>query len=309
MRFLDVKTDYAFKRVFGATESIPLLINFLNAILDYTGEDAIVDLVILDPYLAPKLAGMKDTYVDVRAKLANGNSVIIEMQVLNVEGFEKRVLYNATKEYAKQLNSGERYHLLNPVIALTFTNFLMFKEFEQYQSSFVLMEQQTLAHYNGDIELIFVELPKFNKTIDDLADIKDKWIYFLKNAGNLTAIPASLKEPCIEDAFERVNEGAMTPEELEIQRKRNIYIQDQLGAMSLALRQGLERGIAEGLEQGLEQGLEKGREEGRQAERHALIKQAYENGMPTHLIASFVDMPESDVIDLLRQILPPVTRR
>jgi hypothetical protein len=45
MRFLDVKTDYAFKRVFGSEGSQPVLISFLNAILEYEGEQAIVDLI------------------------------------------------------------------------------------------------------------------------------------------------------------------------------------------------------------------------------------------------------------------------
>jgi predicted transposase/invertase (TIGR01784 family) len=64
MRFLDVKTDYAFKRVFGSEGSKSVLIGFLNAILDYQGEHAIVDLTIVDPYQIPMLQGMKDTYVD-----------------------------------------------------------------------------------------------------------------------------------------------------------------------------------------------------------------------------------------------------
>lgn len=41
MKFLDVKTDYAFKRVFGAEESKPLLISFLNAILDYQATERV----------------------------------------------------------------------------------------------------------------------------------------------------------------------------------------------------------------------------------------------------------------------------
>ena len=251
MRFLDVKTDYAFKRVFGSEESVPLLISFLNAILDYEGENAIVSLDILDPYLAPKLVGMKDTFVDVKAKLANDKRVIIEMQVLNVEGFEKRVLYNAVKQYSNQLGKGKKYHSLNPVIALTFTNFVMFNEFDKYQSAFELLEKETLTQYNGDIELVFVELPKFTKSLEQLIDIKDKWIYFIQHAGDLDYIPETLKEqPCIEDAFDRVNEGAMSDEELEIQIKRQIFIQDQIGAMSLAMKQGIQQGIQQGIEQG-----------------------------------------------------------
>jgi len=78
------------------------------------------------------LRGVKDTYVDVKATISNDGgedtSVIIEMQVLNVEGFEKRILYNAAKAYSNQLNIGEDYTILEPVIALTITDFAMFPE-------------------------------------------------------------------------------------------------------------------------------------------------------------------------------------
>jgi predicted transposase/invertase (TIGR01784 family) len=272
MKFLDVKTDYAFKRVFGARESVPLLISFLNAILDYKGEQEIVDLTILDPYLAPKLVGMKDTYVDVRAKLANNTSVIIEMQVLNVEGFEKRVLYNAAKEFSNQLQTGQAYHLLNPVIAITFTDFVMFEEFDKYQSSFILREKETLTQYSDDIELIFIELPKFNQPLEQLEDIKDKWIYFVKNAGNLNYIPDPLKEPCIEDALSRVNEAAMTPEELELQHRRHDFIQLQQGSLELAE----EKGRAEG--------IELGKQEGEKAKALEIARNMLQNGLEASLI-------------------------
>jgi predicted transposase/invertase (TIGR01784 family) len=107
MRFLDVRTDFAFKKVFGSQQSKPVLIDFLNAMLDYTGEFAIADLEIVDPYQIPMIQGMKDTYVDVKAVLTNGSHVIIEMQVLHVEGFEQRILYNAAKQYSSQLLKGE----------------------------------------------------------------------------------------------------------------------------------------------------------------------------------------------------------
>ncbi|MEZ5480445.1 MAG: Rpn family recombination-promoting nuclease/putative transposase [Thiolinea sp.] len=91
---------------------------------------------------------MKDTYVDVKAVCANGNTVIIEMQVLNVEGFGKRILYNAAKTYSAQLGKGEKYHLLNPVIALTLTDFVMF--LDQPRSAItVCWKKQTLAQYKG----------------------------------------------------------------------------------------------------------------------------------------------------------------
>ncbi|MFN7714986.1 MAG: Rpn family recombination-promoting nuclease/putative transposase, partial [Pseudanabaenaceae cyanobacterium] len=122
MRFINPKTDYAFKKIFGSEQSHDILISFLNAIL-YDGRSVIKDLEILNPYLAPRIRGVKATYLDVKAKLDNDTTVIIEMQVLNIEGFEKRILYNAAKAYSTQLGVGEDYNLLDPVIALTITDF------------------------------------------------------------------------------------------------------------------------------------------------------------------------------------------
>ncbi len=107
MRFLDVKTDFAFKKVFGSEDSTDILIDFLNAVLEYPPERTITALTIVDPYQIPLLKGMKDTYVDVKAKLTDGRQVIIEMQVLNVPGFEQRVLFNAAKAYSVQLQKGD----------------------------------------------------------------------------------------------------------------------------------------------------------------------------------------------------------
>jgi predicted transposase/invertase (TIGR01784 family) len=247
MRFLDVKTYFAFKKVFGSERSKPLLINFLNAILEYAGEYAITDLTIIDPYQAPIIKGMKDTYVDVKALLANGNTVIIEMQVLNVEGFEKRVLYNAAKTYAAQLDKGEQYTLLNPVIALTFADFIMFPEQADTLSRYKLLETQTLAHYSDDVELIFVELPKFTLTLDKLNNIHDKWIYFVKHAGKLDYIPDALMiEASINEAFGIANKAGLTQEELDAQEKRHDFIRLQRGSIEKALNDGQAKGRTEG---------------------------------------------------------------
>lgn len=264
MRFLDVKTDYAFKRVFGSEGSKSVLISFLNAILDYQGEHAIVDLTIVDPYQIPMLQGMKDTYVDVKARLFNGKHVIIEMQVLNIPGFEKRILHNAAKEYATQLQKGEDYALLNPVIALTFTDFNMFEGSTDYLSRFRLIERDRFIEYSDDVELVFVELPKFSLELDALKSIQDKWIYFVRNAGSLEYIPDSLaSDPGINQAFTLANEAAMSQEELEIQFKRHDFIILQRGSLALA--------ETKGREDGLKRGLEKGREEGRLEEQHKTI--------------------------------------
>jgi len=255
MQFLDVKTDYAFKKVFGSDESKDILISFLNAVIDFGEGEKIIDLIIVDPYQIPLIKGMKDSFVDVKAKLSNQKNVIIEMQVLNVEGFEKRVLYNAAKAYSAQLPKGEDFTTLKPIIALTITDFVMFKEIGNVITYFNLIEKKALIKYNDEIELIFIELPKFNKDENELTTITDKWIYFIKNAGKLEYTPKTLeKELQIKKAFEIANMAGMSKEELEAQYRRHEFIWMQKGSIDLALKQGREEGREEGIEEGMERG-------------------------------------------------------
>jgi predicted transposase/invertase (TIGR01784 family) len=251
MRFINPKTDYAFKKIFGSEQSHDILISFLNAML-YDGKPIIQDLEILNPYLAPKIRGVKETYLDVKAKLDNDSTVIIEMQVLNIEGFEKRILYNAAKAYSNQLGVGQDYSLLNPVIALTITDFVMFPEIEQLISRFILKEKDFLIDYPiYDIELVFVELPKFEKEVNVLETLADKWLYFLKCSRQLAIVPESMNVvPEIKRAFEIANEVNLTPEQIEDMEMQEMFIHDQRNIVKKALNQGRAEGRQEGVEEG-----------------------------------------------------------
>jgi predicted transposase/invertase (TIGR01784 family) len=236
--FINPKTDFAFKKIFGSKESKDILISFLNAIL-YNEQDSIQDLIILDPYQAPRIKGIKDSYLDVKATLKDGKTVIIEMQVLNVLGFEKRVLYNAAKAFSIQLGVGEDYTLLNPVIALTITDFEMFAGNERIISRYRLKEKDDLTDYSDDIELVFVELPKFTKPLEDLESLMDKWLYFLKSASQLETVPSSMKAvPAIEHAFVVAQQSRLSRKELEILEKRQMFLHDSRNAILKARQEG-----------------------------------------------------------------------
>jgi len=173
MNFLDVKTDFAFKKIFGSADSKDILLSFLNAVIDFSHQQKIKDLTVVDAYSIPILKGMKDTYVDLKAILGNDMQVIVKVQVLNDEGLEKRILYNAAKNYSIQRKKGDTYELLNPVIALTITDFLFLPNNEYFISNFKLTEKNRFIEYADDVELIFIELPRFNKSKQELQSLQE----------------------------------------------------------------------------------------------------------------------------------------
>ncbi len=292
MEFLDVRTDYAFKKVFGSEQSKTILICFLNAVI-YGGQDEIIDLTIVDPYQIPLLKGMKDSYVDVKAILANRTKVIIEMQVLHVEGFEQRILYNAAKLYSTQLKRSDKYTGLEPIIAVTITDFEMFAEFSRVISYWHLREKESLIKYSDDIELIFVELPKFTQTESELETVTDKWIYFLQNAGKLDFIPKTLStEPCLAEAFDIANTAGLSEEELEIQFKRRDFIWLQQGSVSKAKKDGLQEGMEIGKQEGMEIGKQEGMEIGKQEGKLEVARNMLQQGLPLETVVACTGFTE-----------------
>jgi len=248
--FINPKTDFAFKKIFGSQQSTDILISFLNAIL-YDGKDTIVELEILDPYQSSRIKGMKDSFLDVKARLHDRTTVIVEMQVLNVLGFEKRILYNAAKFYATQLDIGDDYTLLSPVIALTITDFEMFPQSSKVISSFTLREKEEMTSYCDGFELVFIELPKFKKSLEALGSLSDKWIYFLRNANKLQSVPSSMEqEPAIQHAFRVAQQSQLTRDELEMLEQQSRVLNDNRNALLYAEQQGELKGEERGKREG-----------------------------------------------------------
>jgi predicted transposase/invertase (TIGR01784 family) len=120
----------------------------------------------------------------------------------------------AIEKGAGQIAAGEDYHLLNDVIALTITDFVMFDNTDLV-SKFRLRDESG-REYSDDLELIFAKLPKPRKTEAELDNLLDKWLYFLRFAKRLQSIPGVLgQEKPIEHAFRIANRAQLSPEELD----------------------------------------------------------------------------------------------
>ena len=87
------------------------------------------------------------------------------MQLLNLEGFQKRVVYNLAKAYDNQLDVGQGYMMLTPFLALKIAEFVLFENTEKMINKFRFKEDTELFNYQNELTLMFVELPKFTKEL------------------------------------------------------------------------------------------------------------------------------------------------
>jgi len=105
--------------------------------------------------------------------------------VLQVEGFEKRVVYNVAKAYVAQIARGELYPDLNDVVGITICDFEIWPENGERKvpmlSRWQMTEQQSGARDLGQIRLVFLELPKYD-TSQSPRTMVEKWAYFFREA-------------------------------------------------------------------------------------------------------------------------------
>ncbi|TAG86206.1 MAG: Rpn family recombination-promoting nuclease/putative transposase [Oscillatoriales cyanobacterium] len=238
MKFINPQIDLAFKKIFGTTENKDILINFLNAII-YEAQPVIEDLDIIDPQTEVETVGVKDTYLDIKAKVNGDKIALIELQLINVSSFGKRVLYNGATTYSLELTGEERYERLKTVISLKIADFEMFANQPEVISRFVFKEKDHKSDCpDTEVELVFVEMPKFRKELAELETTADQWIYFLKNSINLNILPETLSAvPEIKKAFELTNEENFTQPELKELKKQEMWIENQHSVIDVAREQ------------------------------------------------------------------------
>jgi len=253
MKFVNPRNDVAFKKIFGSEEKSEILIAFLNAVLDLSGERAIRTVRILNPYQTPKIETLKMTILDVEAIDNRGVTFIVEMQIEHVASARKRFTYYTAKAYSSQIERGEDYPRLNQVIFIGILDFNLFEN-DHYLSRHQILDTVTHRQELQDLEFNFIELPKFNKGSDEINTVLDKWIYFIKYADDLEVVPAHVDEPALQSAYQAANRFGWSKEDLAVYEYRGIKIQDAGGALEYAEQKGWQRGWQGGRQSGLQEG-------------------------------------------------------
>jgi predicted transposase/invertase (TIGR01784 family) len=251
--FADPKTDIVFKRIFGAEARKPLLIALLNDLLELEGERRILDVQHLPGEQHVDVAELKLSIVDVKCTDASGRRFVVEMQVLKVEGFEKRVVYNASKACVMQLRSAEEYPTLCDVVGVTICNFKLWPEKDEegrfkvpMLSRWRMQEQHGGEKGMPQIQYAFLELPKYVAGTSPQT-LVDEWAYFFREAKNLDVVPPALSEGPVRDALEVARTATFEPEEWEAYERAKMAEQDARGALSVAHQEGEATGTAKAI--------------------------------------------------------------
>ena len=213
-KYLDPKADVTFKKVFGEHKN--LIISFLNALLPLDEGRRIESIEYLPAELAPRTPIDKDTSVDVRCEETGGRKFIVEMQMNWRASFKRRVLFNASKAYVKQLPRGNEYESLQPVYSLNLVNDTFEPGMAGYYHYYHLVHYLDSDKVLDGLHLVFVELPKFKAGSLTEKKMQVLWLRFLTEIGEETKeAPRDLVDnPQVNQALEILEESAYSEAEM-----------------------------------------------------------------------------------------------
>ncbi|AFD19599.1 MAG: Rpn family recombination-promoting nuclease/putative transposase [Rickettsia slovaca] len=78
------------------------------------------------------------------------------------------------------------YAKLRGVIFLAIADFILLPDKKDWRSNHRLLDTKTYENNLQDFYFIFLELEKFNKELDQLENLQEKWAYFFKHAHEST---------------------------------------------------------------------------------------------------------------------------
>ncbi len=262
MQFLPLKMDFVFKFVF--TNDLGALASLISSILFPNGDKKLEVIEIISSEIIPIFKNGKRTFLDLKllCKILpseDENYIQVELQIAEQSGYIQRSLYYASGLIQHQLKAGESYFQLTPIIQINILDFSLLPG-ENIVSRYLLKEKDSNTILTEDFQMIYVELPKFQKTeIEDLHTEADIWFYLLKNIQTLTEksrMEILKKKPDLKNAFGVLEMYSSDPEK---QREFEERLRaDENYAYELAVK--FEKGIEKGLDLGkLEKSLETAR--------------------------------------------------
>lgn len=242
--YLDLRCDWAFKRVLSDKDLLLLLLN------DFLPEEiSEVTSVNTEP---KRLGGTEKTVLmDIVARASDGREIVIEMQRFEKTNFLPRMFYYGASMVRSQLGRGKDYSKLKPVYVICFMDFMLKHLRNQLVYKYQMMELESKELYGKWLSIYLCELPRLQKTAMSEMNYVEGWFHIFRESSNFAGKPEGM------DAhFDRVIDAAQTrdlPESAKLDyfnamvsdKERIEYGNDRYKA-------GMEKGIEKGIEKGME---------------------------------------------------------
>ncbi len=299
-RYINLFTDYGFKKIFGEEPNKNLLLDFLNELLrEEQGE--IKNLTYL------KTEQLGDTHIDRKAifdlycENERGEKFIVELQKSKQNFFKDRALYYSTFPIREQAERGDWNFKLKAVYTVAILDFVFDEDKDQpekYRYDVKLTDIDTNRVFYDKLTFIYLEMPKFSKGLDELETRFDKWMYVIRNLNRLERLPETLREQVFEQLFTTAEIARFTPDQVRSYEKSLKYYRDLKNSLDTAFDEGKE----EGIETGKHIGREEGEEIGKAANQRETVIRGLKQGLDKKVIAALTGLSVEEIEKIAEEI-------
>lgn len=281
-RYVNLLTDFGFKRVFGSEPNKRLVVDFLNTLLPEHHQ--IEDVSYRNSENQGHSASDRKAIFDIYCQSTKGERFIVEIQKAKQNYFKDRSVYYASFPIQEQAIKGEWDYRQEPVYSIGILDFTFdgpidnepietdhaprndeAVELPAYLHIVDLKNQHCQVFYDK-LRFLYVELPRYNKTLNELDSQQDKWLYLLRHLPDLADRPSPFQDPVFLELFEVAEIAKFSRDEQETYERSLKYYRDMDNVVNTSKAVGIEEGIEIGINIGEQRGIEIG-------ERSLLLRQ------------------------------------
>ena len=242
-KYISLLTDFGFKRVFGTEPNKGILIDFLNVLLP--AHHQIRDLTFKNNENIGNTVIDRKAIFDIYCQAESGERFIVEIQKAKQNFFKDRSVYYSTFPIQEQVKKGPWNFELSSVYTVGILDFI----FDDHKDDDTIVHVVQLRNQNcqlfyDKLQFIYIELPKFKKTIDQLETHLDKWIYILRHLENLSDPPPEpLQETAFNELFEVATIANFSRIEQDGYENSLKYYRDMNNVVDTSRQEGVKQGI------------------------------------------------------------------
>jgi predicted transposase/invertase (TIGR01784 family) len=302
-KYINPLTDFGFKMLFGSEPNKEFLIDFLNQLLP--AKHRIKTLKYSKNEHLGNAPIDRKAIFDIYCENEQGDKFIVEIQKAKQKWFKDRSVFYSSFPIQEQGKRGDWDFEMTAVYTIGILDFT-FSENEndnRYIHRVKLKDQENKVFYDK-LTYIYIELPKFKLTANELKTKIHKWLYVLRHIAQLEDRPNRLREKIFENFFAICEIAQFDKTTLAAYENSLKYYRDIQNSFNTATEEGrnlgLQEGFEKGLQKGIEEGLQKGIEEGRKTERETMAIKLLAQKLTLPIIAELTGLTLSDIEKISR---------
>ncbi len=296
IKFVNLLDDLGFKHVFGRDENKEILIAFLNEIIP---DKQIIDLEHIRNEQIPSDPATKASVFDLYCETKDGSMIVVELQREEQFDYVDRAIYYGAFPVQNQIEKGKKRYTFSAVYVINILNFnlMELREDSKPVSTFRLKELETNRILSHKYTLIFIELSKFAKKLEEISpdNILEGYLYFLKNMHNFKEQPAEFQQQIWDKLFNAARVAKMNQQDRQAYIKKMNTERDRINQLEFAIEQAKNKGLAEGTAKGRAEGISEGKTQGKAEEKVAIARTMKADGVPVLSISKYTGLSVAEI--------------